>query len=371
MRVLQVYRTYFPDPPGGIQETMRQIALATKPHDVQTRLLTLSPQPVPRTLERPEGLVIREKSWGAPASCDIGGLAALRAFWELARWAEVIHLHFPWPFGDVLNLLRPCGKPLVLTYHSDIVRQKALGKLYAPLMAVTLRSATAVVATSPAYVKTSPVLQRYVAPEKLSVIPIGIEDLAGQPVSAAPLETYGLKPQGYFLALGVLRYYKGLHHLVAAAAKLDAPVVIAGSGPENERLRAQAAELGASNVRFTGRVSEEEKAALLQGCRALVLSSHLRSEAFGVALLDAAMRARPMICCEIGTGTSYVNQDGLTGFVVPAGDPDALSQAMAKLWRDPALAQTMGQAARQRYLDLFSAEKMGKAYADLYNRRSL
>ncbi len=52
MRVLHVYRTYFPDPPGGLQEAIRQIALATASAGVESRIFTLSPHPVPARIER-------------------------------------------------------------------------------------------------------------------------------------------------------------------------------------------------------------------------------------------------------------------------------------------------------------------------------
>ena len=105
---------------------------------------------------------------------------------------------------------------------------------------------------------------------------------------------------------------------------------------------------------------------LLALCRAFVFPSHLRSEAFGVALLEAARAGRPMISCEIGSGTSYVNRDGETGIVVAPRDAPALARAMAQLVGDEALAKAMGAAARERYETLFGADAMADAYLDLY-----
>ena len=91
MRVLHVYRTYFPDPPGGLQEAIRQICLATGPFGVQSTVFTLSPQPDPAEIQRPEARVVRCRSWAAPASCDLGGPATFRRFAELAAQADLIH----------------------------------------------------------------------------------------------------------------------------------------------------------------------------------------------------------------------------------------------------------------------------------------
>jgi rhamnosyl/mannosyltransferase len=142
--------------------------------------------------------------------------------------------------------------------------------------------------------------------------------------------------------------------------------VIAGSGPERERLAALAKQIGANNVVFAGQVTHEEKIALLKACRALVLPSHLRSEAFGMVLVEAQMFGKPMVCCEVGSGTSYVNENGETGFVVEPEQASELARAMNALLNDEALAARMGQAARARYEALFSGEALGRAYSALY-----
>ncbi|ALD89765.1 glycosyl transferase [Cupriavidus gilardii CR3] len=370
LRVLHVYRTYFPDPPGGLQEAIRQIALGCQPYGVESRIFTLSPKPAPSQIALPEGTVLRSRSWAAPASCDLGGIGSVLRYRRAAAWADVVNFHFPWPFGDVLHLLGGSSRPAVMTYHSDIVRQRMLGQVYGPLMRRTLRAMDAVVATSPAYARTSEVLKANVAPQRLRVIPLGMADLADTAPNAGEAESllqrFGLSGRPFLLALGVLRYYKGLHSLIEAAPAIAGDIVIAGSGPEMERLRALAAQKGAANVVFAGQVSDAEKAALLRGCRALVLASQLRSEAFGMVLVEASMFARPMVSCEIGTGTSYVNADGVTGFVVPPESPSELAAAASRLLDDGALADRMGRAARCRYEQLFSGAALGRAYSDLY-----
>lgn len=368
MRVLHIYRTYFPDPPGGLHEAMRQIALATRSYDVEARVFALSPTPEPKQLEHSGIAVTRARSWAAPASCDLGGPDALRQFAAASDWADVIHFHFPWPFADVMDLLVRPAKAKVMTYHSDVVRQRFLGALYRPLMLRTLKQMDRVVATSSPYAKTSPILSQSVPSERLRVIPLGIDESTCGTKAASPLPArLGLdhkKP--FFLFVGVLRYYKGLHILVEAAAQVQATIVIAGSGPEEERLRTQATHAGIKNIVFAGQVTEEEKVALLKGCLAFVLPSHLRSEAYGMVLVEASIFSKPMITCEIGTGTSFVNLHQETGLVISPESPQALAQAMNTLLSDDALVRCYGQGARQRYEAICSAPALGKAYADLY-----
>lgn len=313
--------------------------------------------------------MVRRKSWGAPASCDIGGLSAISCFSRLAHEADVIHYLFPWPFADVLrSVVRP-DRPEVLTYISDVVRQKSLGALYAPLMWRTLRGMKAIVANCPAYVRTSPVLSDASIRDKVRVIPLGIEE-SSYPKNGDEqvFARIGVDPhEPFFLFVGVLRYYKGLDYLIRAADSVKARIVIAGSGPEGERLRKLCDEFKAENVVvFAGQITDREKVSLLQRCQALVLPSHLRSEAYGMVLVEAAMFGRPLISCEIGTGTSFVNAHEETGFVVEPENPGALAAAMNAFLAEETLVRTMGSAARLRYERMFSGEALGKAYADLF-----
>jgi rhamnosyl/mannosyltransferase len=366
--VLSVYRTYFPDPPGGLQEAIRQISLTTSHLGVQNTIFTLSPKNQPRVIERPEAMVVRERSWLAPASCDIGGVSAVSSYLSLLKQTDVVHYFHPWPFADVLNTLKKADKPALLTYISDVVRQRVLGALYSPLMWQTLRQMDVIVANCPSYVETSPVLSHPSIRDKVRVIPLGIDEnsypKAGDDSVFSRISVTATEP--YFLFLGVLRYYKGIHTLISAAKSLNAKVVIAGSGPESEKLKRQAESLGLKNIFFAGQVTDKEKNSLIKNCLALVLPSHLRSEAYGMVLVEASMMNKPMISCEIGTGTSFVNQHEKTGLVLKPENVDEMNDAMRTILNNAALAKTFGDNARSRYELLFSGPALGKAYKSVY-----
>lgn len=366
MKVLHVYATYYPDRTSGVAECIRQLGLGCLGHAVENRIFALSPNPHSVTITHPEGDVFRAKAWAAPASCDIGGFTALRQYRRLCEWADVVHHHAPWPFGDLLHLLSDCTKPLVITWHSDVVRQRLFGLACAPLRDSMLRRARAVIATSPAYARTSPVLSRKDVAAKLHVIPPGMLDSHDGGAVATSGRPEFQEP--FFLFLGALRYYKGLQFLVSAARDSGAPLVIAGAGDDRELRRLAG---GASHIVFAGHVCEEEKWHLLRSCRALVLPSHLRSEAYGMVLIEAAMCGKPMISCEIGTGTSFINKDGETGFVVEPTSPGALAAAMKRLLGDRALCDGFGRAARARYEELFDGHGCAKAHLRLYEEVSV
>lgn len=368
LKALHVYRTYFPDPQGGMQEAIRQACLATKAFGVSNTVFTLSPNPDPHELKRPEARVVRAKSWAAPASCDLGGAAALMRFKREAKAANVLHYWFPWPYADLLSLSTGVNTPAVLTYVSDVVRQRWLGMAYAPLMWRTLRSAKVIVANCPAYAKTSPVLAHPAIRNKVRVIPLGIvEESYPNHGDERIFQRLGFpSTEPYFLFVGVLRYYKGLHTLIRAAKAVKARIVIAGSGPEGARLRELAADCKVDNILFAGQIADEEKVALLSACHALVLPSHLRSEAYGMVLVEASIFGKPLVSCEIGTGTSFVNANGESGLVVPPENEGALADALNLLLLDKQLADHFGRGARARYERLFSGPALGRAYAELF-----
>lgn len=366
MKVLHFYRTYFPDTQGGLEEAIRQICLSSQSYGVESRILTLSQNPDPQVVHYPEADVFRAKLDLDIASCSMG-VEAFSMFRALENWADIVHFHFPWPFADVVQLLAGSpAKPRIVTYHSDIVRQRWLEKLYRPVMHKFLQGMTRIIATSPNYVESSVILQQYI--EKVEIIPIGLDEATYPPLNQCIVKDVESKyGNNFVLFIGVLREYKGLHVLLEAMKGVSCPLVIAGKGPLAPQLSTQAKKLGLTNVHYAGYVSDEVKIALLHCCKALVLPSHLRSEAFGVSLLEGAMMAKPLISAEIGTGTSYVNEDGVTGLVCEPSDPSSLREAIVRVISDNVFADRMGAGARLQFEKLFTADGMGAAYTRIYD----
>lgn len=364
MRVLHFFKTSIFDGAGGTQQVMDTLARGSSRLGFEVDVLALSRNPVPATADMGGYRLHRSRLDLEVASTGMS-LSVIPRFAEMARRADLVHYHFPWPFMDLLHFLVRVKKPSVVTYHSDIVRQSGLLRLYRPLMNQFLKDVTHIVTTSPNYLETSEVLADF--REKTSVIPIGLNRNAYPAAEALRVAEWRQRfgPR-FFLFIGVLRYYKGLHILLQAAQGAEFTVVIVGAGPAELELKNQAALLGLSNVHFLGQVSEADKVALLVACFCVVFPSHLRSEAFGVSLLEGAMYGKPMISSEIGTGTSFVNIAGETGLVVPPSAPMALQQAMRRLWESPEEAAAMGRCAEERYWAYFTAEKMVKSYVDLY-----
>jgi glycosyltransferase involved in cell wall biosynthesis len=364
MRILHFFKTYWPDTFGGIERTIHAIATGTSKLGFETDVLSLSRDPVAATMMFDGHMAYKAKLNLHIASTGLS-LDVVGKFSDLCQQADLVHYHFPWPMMDLVHFASRTRKPTILTYHSDIVKQRTMSLFYSPLMHRFLGSVDQIVATSPNYLASSSVLERY--RQKTSVIPLGLA-ASNYPTPAdaivSRLTDRFRKP--FFLFVGVLRYYKGIHTLLEAAKITGLEVVIAGAGPTESQLKAQAKADGLFNVHFVGPVNEEEKIALLDLSLGLVFPSPLRSEAFGLSLVEAAMRGKPMISCEIGTGTSFVNLDGETGYVVRPDDATGLGDAMRKIADDSGLAAKFGNAARHRFDNFLTAETMANSYAELY-----
>lgn len=362
MRILHFYKTYYPDTFGGVEQVIYQICEGVAPLGVDSEVLTISAnQPTRSTIDNHRVTYCRPnfELLSTPIS-----LSSISRFKDVAKSVDIVHYHFPWPFMDIAHFVSNHRRPVVLTYHSDIIRQKWTLKAYQPLMRRFLGQADRIVATSPNYLETSDTLAAF--KDKTSIIPIGLNQdtyPVATPEKLAKWEI--LLPKKFFLFVGVLRYYKGLKYLVEAAKATNYPVVIVGSGPEENSLKLLAKKLAADNIYFLGAVSETDKAALLKLCFATVFPSHLRSEAFGISLLEAAMHSKPMISCEIGTGTSFVNT-AQTGLIVPPRDVMALAYAMKELWENVESARLKGEHALERFKSHFTAREMANKYFEIY-----
>jgi len=377
VRVLHVFKSSHQQSMGGVENAIRQMVYASSMLGMENTILCIGRKNRPANNNGESETPVdanrdcRASIIACRASLSYDSIAFSRLmfgrFKALVREHDLVHYHFPFPQQDLMHLLIKPGIPSVLTYHSDIVRQRFLYKFYRPLLTTFLSRVDAIVATSGNYLDSSRVLGRY--KNKVCVIPLGL-DPALYPEADHPERQQWESRVGrdFFLFIGALRYYKGLEILLQAAAKTDRRFIIAGIGPMQAHLRSRARRMGLRNVVFLGAVSEADKAALLTLCRALVFPSHLRSEAFGLALVEGAMFGRPLISCDIGTGTSFINQHGRTGLVVKPADPGALRDAVETLARNPDLAETYGENARRRYLELFTAETQAKKYAQLYYR---
>jgi rhamnosyl/mannosyltransferase len=285
---------------------------------------------------------------------------------------DIVHLQFPAdPMAHLATALMPRGVRRVISWHSDIVRQRLLFTLYRPFLERLVRSADAVIAATPAHFTSSEQLPAVRDPARFHVVPYGF-DLARfqqRPPLADELRRRYPQPLLVF-ALGRHVYYKGFEFLIRALAGLpQAMLLLGGQGPLTGELERVARETGvAGRVVFLGRIPETELTAYYHACDVFCLPSVEPAEGFGIVQIEAMAAGRPVVCCELGNGVTWVNRDGVTGLVVPPADPPSLAAALSRLAGDAALRARLGAQGRERALKEFTTEAMASGTLAVYRQ---
>lgn len=368
MKVLQVYKDYYPPVKGGIEGHINLLSTGLKKRGVKVEVLVSNTCNAFEKINIDGIPVTKVPQIGRFASAPLN---ATFPFWlrELGRSVDIIHFHFPNPTAEISSLLPGFSRSVVVTYHSDIVKQKRLREVYSPFLTRFLKRSQAIIATSRNYVHSSKVLSQFEA--KCQVIPLGI-DIAKfdrRPGDTAKIQAIRRKFSPSILFIGRFRYYKGLHVMIDAMRKIDANLLLIGTGPLDLDLRRQVAGAGLeAKIYFLGELPDAEMISYLHACDIFVLPSILRSEAFGIVQLEAMACGKPVICTEVNTGTSFVNRHRETGLVVRAGEPDALAQAANYLLTHPDLREKFGQAGRRRVMARFSVDRMTDSVVSLYRQ---
>jgi len=270
----------------------------------------------------------------------------LHALKDRFRQYDIIHLHGPVPtFSDVFLLwglrgLGPERPRLIYTHHAPVdlrfLPLRPFIALYNRAQEWLARAADHVVVSTPSYGRR---LGRYVPASKLSVVPWGVDfqRFAGSVDREGPFTV---------VYLGQIRPYKGLPVLLKAADGLqDTRVWVIGDGHFADQCRALAAGLDLPDVKFWGRVPDEQMIQLLRQGHAIVLPSVSRSEAFGIVLLEGMSAGLVPVASRLPGVADVVGKEG---FTFPAGDAIALSEVLKRLRDDPALRVRLAGLAQSK-----------------------
>lgn len=367
MRVIHLYKDYFPVL-GGIENHIRALAEAQARMGLEVLVLVTSP--TRKTIDLQDGSVrvLKASRWLTVASTPLSPAFFLYAR-RLLPQCDLVHLHHPYPPAEIAYLLSGGSTPAVLTYHSDIVRQRLSGRLYRPWLYRVLARVERILVTSPIYLETSPHLRafRY----KCRIVPLGIDIarfLSVPPEAARAMRSSWCpaphRPHALFV--GRLRYYKGIDTLLHALARLpEIHATIVGTGPMERAWRALARDLQLMDrVHFLGEVPDSALPLIYHAADLFVLPASARAEAFGTVLLEAMAAGLPVITTEIGTGTTWVVREA--GWVVPPRDPVALAEAMCEILNQPEAARARGLHGQERVRREFTLEKMAQNVLKIY-----
>ncbi|MDI6782762.1 MAG: glycosyltransferase [bacterium] len=367
MKVVHVYKDYFPPIRGGIENHLHLLCQQQKKM-LEVEVLVANRKARTET-EIIDGInVTKIAQFGRFLSAP---LTPLFHRWLKRIPADIYHFHHPNPTAELAYLIaKPKGK-LVVTYHSDIVRQAVVMPIYRPFLNRFLESADRILVTSQNYLDSSEILQNYKA--KCVIVPLGIDlnpfkltDEIERTVAAIKQEYH----QPIILFAGKLRYYKGVHLLIQAMLKIkDAQLIIIGSGPKQLEWQELTAQLGLQGrVTFLGEVDEPTLVAYLYASVLFCLPSHLRSEAFGAVQLEAFACGKSVVSTKLSTGVPFVNQNEQTGLVVEPNSPDALADAINRLLANPDWAKQLGETGLKRVEQEFTIEKISAQVQAIYQQ---
>jgi rhamnosyl/mannosyltransferase len=363
MRVLQLGKYYHPYL-GGIETHLYDLCMRlVRSHDVEAVVCNTQRRTV---RERVDGVyVTRVGSLGRSSSTEF---CPTLPFELSARTYDVLHLHAPNPMGMLAYVAarKPPQHYLVVTHHSDIIRQTVLRKAFVPLFHAVMSRADRIIATSSRYLETSSELERYL--DKCVVIPFGIDTKIDRPVSTERVRElrarFGVR---VVLFVGRLIYYKGLQFLIEAMRAVRGSLLVIGDGPLRAQIEEQIRSLGLQDRIFLlGNVSKQDLPSYYAAADVFAFPSVARSEAFGVAQLEAMLAGLPVVNTVLDSGVPEVSVHGETGLSVPVANARAFAVALECLLDSPELRRRYGEAGRRRVGSSFDADVMASRVSQLY-----
>ncbi|OQD44247.1 hypothetical protein BUL40_01435 [Croceivirga radicis] len=359
MRILQINKYYWPDI-GGVETVVKQYAEAVKEDHKVSILCVYKDFKLKTAITEVNGVeVIRCSSFGTFFSMPVS-ISFYFYFFKLYRKYDILHFHEPFPLASILSIFIKRKNNIIITWHSDIVKQKFLKNLMEIFQRNLCKKASVITTTSPNLLSFSNVISRY--GNKVEILPLGIE----------PVKTKNIHDKGYMLCLGRLSYYKGIEVLLKAfeKTKLDIKLLLVGEGERDivENIKSVMNKTN-KDIQFINRfVSNEEKQTYLRNCSFLVFPSIEPSEAFGIIQLEAMNYSKPVINTNLPTGVPYVSVHNLTGITVTPNNVNELANAIDLMSSNIEMRKKMGTNALTRVQNMFSNKILMKKLLDIYKQ---
>ena len=285
------------------------------------------------------------------------------------RRFDVLHQHWPDPFAHIAATLVPGRPAQVVSWHSDIVRQKLLRPIYRAIAPRFLARPDAIIGATQAHLRSAqmdrfaPLERRHVIPYSIDISPFEATPRVAQDAHALRVR-YGGGP--LIFALGRHVYYKGFEVLIRAMAKVPAVLLLGGEGPLTSQLRQLAMSVGAK-VEFVGTIPEEILPAYYHASDVFCLPSVAQTEAFGLVQAEAMASGKPLVNTALGTGVNELAPHDVCALTVSPGDEHALAEALVRMLLDVKLCQRLGSAGLERVRTCFAVDVMVEKTLDLYH----
>lgn len=371
MRILHISK-YYPPYRGGIEDICFSFVQFLKP-EYEEKVVCFNDS-CHSILSDVDGVEVMR----AGTLCELASQPLSFSFFFILRKyirtfvPEIIHLHLPNPLACVYLLcLLPAKTKLVLHWHSDIVAQKYLYKLFTSIEKAVLKRADKIIVTSPQYLEYSYPLSPY--KEKVIVIPniISTDKMklnASKDTITQLKKQYGNKPIVFFMGRHVP--YKGIEYLIESEKYItsECVVLIAGSGPSTEELKKS---VHSERIKFIGKIPDREINVYMGAASVFAFPSITKNEAFGVALAEAMYCKVPPVTFTIeGSGVNWVNLNGVTGIEVANKDAKAFGEAIDTLLKNDSLRKLYAENSHNRVVEMFTMQAVKKQLLELYKNLS-
>lgn len=357
LKILEVNKAYYPHV-GGIESLVKQYAEAFSKRS-NLKVLVCRDEKGRTEYENINNVrVIKCGSFGTYFSCPVS-FSFISRFRKLSRNADVVHINTPFPLADLALLLSDYKGKIVISWHSDVVKQKRLLFFYKPLMMKLLERADLIITATQGHINSSPYISKF--SEKCRVIPYGLDIDKYLSLKRRPVLTEKLYDKSSIKVFftGRLVYYKGVDILIKAFKKVrNCELFIAGTGKLENELKEYAEKNNIDSVHFLGFLEDDDLKCAFADCDIFVLPSVANSEAFGIVQLEAMIYSKPVINTSLPTGVPYVSVDGISGITVKPSDPDKLADAINLLAKDENLRHAYGKNAFRRVQELFNSENV-------------
>jgi rhamnosyl/mannosyltransferase len=362
---------YYPPAPGGIETHVRTLAQAQAALGASVKVFCINHASRATVVEQDGPVqVTRYGRLASAAKIDVcPGLARGLAQVE----ADILHMQVPNPTMILALLAARPKPPVVVTYQSDVVRQRLRAVLFRPMERLAYHRVRLILASSPTYVEGSTFLRPY--GDRIECLPNGIDldpYLEPSPEHRAEGERIRARHKGpIWLACGRMVYYKGFLNAIRALAGVQGTLLLIGGGPDRPMLEREASRLGvADRAVFLGNLPHYlDLIPYYLAADAFWFPSNARSEAFGLVQVEAMASGCPVINTAIPhSGVAWVSRHDETGLTVPVDDPAALAAAALRLSEEPGLRDRLGRAARARAVAEFDHRVMAQRSLEFYRR---
>ncbi|MDF2514768.1 MAG: hypothetical protein K0R59_64 [Sphingobacterium sp.] len=368
VKVLQLGK-FFPVR-GGVEKVMYDLTLGLSEMNIHCDMLCASTEDYPAGtsyLNPYARLIVTPTS--AKLAATMLSPAMVTTLRTIAKNYDIIHIHHPDPMATLALFFSGYKGKVVLHWHSDILKQKMLLKIYKPLQRWLIKRADHIVGTTPVYVQESPFLKK--VQHKVDYIPIGVLPIQADPTLVSQL--FGqYKGKHLIFSLGRLVAYKGYEYLIRSAQYLNEKyhILIGGKGPLLQPLQTLIETLGLQDrITLLGYMGDDDIAAHFAVSDVFCLSSIWKTEAFGIVQIEAMSCGVPLVSTDIpGSGVSWVNHHGYSGLVVPRENEEALAQSFKQICEDPVFKMNLSIGSQTRYTQCFTRDKMLQKCLSIYSK---